>query len=217
MPENCLFSFRTVDQSGSLLDWGSPAWDSAEAVLLKHQWDGSPTPSPLATQVRSLWNRTHLFFSFDCRFERLLISPELGSDGPLESLWEFDVVEVFLRPTSAPDYFEYEVSPLGQWLDVHVIRPRKNVDFNWRSEMESTVDLDREGHLWRTRMALPYKPMNLVCPNLKTPEKGEIWRANLFRLAGQGDERHYLCWQPTLTPEPDFHIPAAFGNLLFQA
>ena len=43
----------------------------------------------------------------------------------------------------------------------------------------------------------------------------EQWRANLFRCVGSGDTRGYLAWQPTRTPEPAFHLPAAFGWLKF--
>jgi alpha-galactosidase len=46
---------------------------------------------------------------------------------------------------------------------------------------------------------------------------GEVWRANFFRIdrsATHGDE--FSAWQPTMRNPPDFHVPAAFGELRFQ-
>jgi alpha-galactosidase len=49
----------------------------------------------------------------------------------------------------------------------------------------------------------------------RAPEKHETWRANLFRCIGAGEERGYLAWQPTRTAKPNFHVPEAFGKLIF--
>ena len=50
-----------------------------------------------------------------------------------------------------------------------------------------------------------------------TPTDGESWRANFFRIdrsLSRGDE--FSAWQPTMKQPPDFHVPAAFGELRFQ-
>jgi hypothetical protein len=50
--------------------------------------------------------------------------------------------------------------------------------------------------------------------SIPKPQHGDEWRANLFRCVGLGNER-YLAWQPTFSPEPNFHVPHAFGRLRF--
>jgi hypothetical protein len=47
------------------------------------------------------------------------------------------------------------------------------------------------------------------------PQPGERWRVNLFRCVGSGENRGYLAWQPTRTEQPNFHVPEAFGWLVF--
>jgi hypothetical protein len=50
-----------------------------------------------------------------------------------------------------------------------------------------------------------------------TPADGETWRANFFRIDRHpewGDE--YSAWSPTMKTPADFHVPAAFGTLLFS-
>jgi hypothetical protein len=42
---------------------------------------------------------------------------------------------------------------------------------------------------------------------------GAEYAANFYRCDGGPPERRYLAWHPTLTPEPDFHVPARFGRI----
>jgi alpha-galactosidase len=48
-------------------------------------------------------------------------------------------------------------------------------------------------------------------------DPGKIWRTNFYRVEGEAEPRHYLAWQPTRTPQPNFHVPKAFGTLRFEA
>jgi hypothetical protein len=50
----------------------------------------------------------------------------------------------------------------------------------------------------------------------RRPQAQGEWRVNLFRCVGSGADRGYLTWQPTRTPQPNFHIPQAFGWLRFE-
>jgi alpha-galactosidase len=42
------------------------------------------------------------------------------------------------------------------------------------------------------------------------------WRANFFRVEGKTEPRFYSAWNPTLTAAPNFHMPEAFGHLVFR-
>jgi hypothetical protein len=42
-----------------------------------------------------------------------------------------------------------------------------------------------------------------------------VWRANFYRVEGPQEPRFYSAWQPTHTPQPNFHVPSAFGKLRF--
>jgi alpha-galactosidase len=41
------------------------------------------------------------------------------------------------------------------------------------------------------------------------------WRVNFFRCEGKQEPRGYYAWQPTHSPQPNFHVPAAFGRMSF--
>jgi len=42
-----------------------------------------------------------------------------------------------------------------------------------------------------------------------------IWRANFYRAEGEAKPRFYSAWCPTKTLQPNFHVPEAFGRLIF--
>ena len=46
-------------------------------------------------------------------------------------------------------------------------------------------------------------------------EMPAVWGVNFFRVEGAAEPRFYSAWRPTNTPEPNFHVPDAFGALVF--
>jgi alpha-galactosidase len=220
MPRNALFSLWCSESEARLLDRGSPAWEQVQTVPIDHYWDGrlarrADAASLNSTSVKSLWNEAALFFYFVCGFDSLTVNSAWPKDQPVIGLWDKDVVEVFVKPAACSGYFEVEVSPLGQWVDLRVLTPRVDVDFGWRSELRTRVDVFHEARLWSVMLALPWAPMSAAGGASIQPRAGDIWRLNLFRMAGEGADREYLAWCPTFTTSPDFHVPDAFGNLIF--
>lgn len=220
MPENTLFSYLTEESESTLFDAGAPLWDQCETVTIDRYWNGEYVLKERGldwenlTRIASLWNEECVFFYFQCWYDTLNVNPEWRAGAPAHGLWEKDVVEVFLKPAACDDYFEIEVSPLGQWLDGRVIKPRVKVDFDWDSRLRVKVVIDEEEHIWRAFLALPFEPMAEAGALARVPQVGEAWRLNLYRVTGE-EPREYMAWRPTFTEEPDFHVPSAFGNLIF--
>ena len=164
MAQNSLFAPTRSLDAKIILKGAQEPWQSAEGVAIDRYWNAEPASRARAkwntlTRISSLWNQTHLFLKFECNYDTLYVKRELGPGGPIDELWEWDVVEVFLRPPGSSDYFEFEVSPLGQWLDVHVIKPRQDVDFAWQSHLEVTVQLDQLEQTWSGVLMIPFEPM----------------------------------------------------------
>ncbi len=221
MPENTLFTYRTRAKEKNLLNPGSSAWRRAETITIDRDWQGQPLmrQKGLAwsnlTRVSSLWNSQTLFFYFECWYDQLNLNPSEPSGRPQRGLWETDVVEMFLKPKSCEDYFEIEVSPLGQWLDAHVREPRLDVDFHWDSGVRLETRISHQEKIWRVVAALPFQPLVEASQLESAPVVGDGWRLNLYRVAGEEPGREFLAWRPTFTQVPDFHIFSAFGNLIF--
>ena len=173
-----------------------------------HNW-------PNLTRVESIWNTDSMFFLFQCWYDELNLMDDQPVNRPVDRLWETDVVEIFLRPESCDDYFEIEISPLGQWLDAHIRKPRVDVNFNWSSGLDLGVEILKSKKFWTAAAKVPFRPILETCGLRNLPQVGDVWRLNLFRMAGRGPNREFLAWRPTFTRVPDFHVPSAFGNLLF--
>lgn len=223
MAENTLFSYRTKEDERALFDSENPLWNLCDEACIDRYWDGRSTLRQrerkweTLTRIGSLWNEEAIFFYAQCWFDSLNVNPDWGTRGPVKGSWNRDVVELFLRPAAGEGYFEIEISPLGQWLDVHVRKPRTQVDFDWDSRLKVKTVVSEEERIWRVYLALPVLPMVKVALLGRPPREGEAWRLNLYRITGKQPSRAYLTWRPTFTARPDFHVPASFGNLVFLA
>jgi hypothetical protein len=148
---------------------------------------------------------------FVCRQqEPLTISADPQFEQKTIGLWHRDVCEIFVAPDPQTPgrYFEFEASPVGEWVDlaINFTAAVRETDFEFHSGM-SAAALVGLGQI-TVAMQIPWSK------SLPKPTKGDVWRVNLFRCVGTGDDR-YLAWQPTYAPEPNFHVPEVFGQLRF--
>jgi len=126
-------------------------------------------------------------------------------------LWDRDVCELFLAPnkTEPRRYAEFEIAPTGEWLDLMVDwRNEEPRDWEYSSGMETAALIKKDRVVMA--MKIPWKAFG------KTPAAGDVWLGNLFRQVGSGKTRGYLAWSPTMTAEPQFHVPEKFGEFVFQ-
>ena len=188
------------------------AWGGARPVRIARLWSGEAVPPSRHAEARVLWSAEALSVRFVCRQEEPpVVSPAPRRDVKAVGLWDRDVCELFVAPdASAPHrYFEFEVAPTGEWLDLAIEKTAggRETDWDYRSGM-TVAARAREGETTLV-MRVPFAGLGR-----SVPAAGEVWRANLFRCAGAGRSR-YLAWLPTHTPEPDFHVPEKFGRLKF--
>jgi alpha-galactosidase len=55
-------------------------------------------------------------------------------------------------------------------------------------------------------------PMRALTANF---DPAAEWRVNFFRVEGSREPRFYSAWRATKTPQPNFHVPSAFGRMRF--
>ena len=193
-------------------DLTKPCWKLANWVEFDNAASGKSHYPDLTTRVASLWTETHIYFAFSSRYDSLNIYD--GEDPKRErwQLWDRDVVEVFLnpQPERVNHYFEFEVAPNNQWIDLEIDKTKEPFnDASWNSGFAHATRIDSEHHVWATEMRIP-----LVAMNVKDPRPGAQWRINFFRAAGKGpdDHRQFLAW--SIIPQgKTFHVPTRFGVL----
>jgi alpha-galactosidase len=185
------------------------SWKTAAPVVFCSDWQGKNPAPDRETTVRALWSKTMLYLRFECRYRDLNLFDDSAPNGRRDQLWDRDVAEAFLQPDpSQPHaYKEVEVSPNGMWIDLD-ISPGAKPDLE--SGMTRSVHLDEKAQTWAAELAIP---MRALTPDF---DAHAIWRVNFFRVEGKQEPRGYYAWQATHSPQPNFHVPAAFGRMRFE-
>jgi alpha-galactosidase len=109
--------------------------------------------------------------------------------------------------TPYASYKEFEVAPNGMWIDLDII-PSGRGDL--KSGMTCSVHVDEKSKVWTAELAIPMKALTTNFDPKAT------WRVNFYRVEGKVEPRKYMAWQPTMTPQPNFHVPERFGSLRFK-
>jgi Carbohydrate family 9 binding domain-like len=206
------FSPRDIRPDGEL---NKPFWLTARRVSFD-QAGFTRTPYPQSeTRLASRWTREYLYLAFWCHYQSLNIFN--GEDPKAErwGLWDKDVVEAFIAPDPArpSNYFEFEVAPNNQWIDLEIDltrRPFNNAQ--WNSGFEHATRIDTGRHVWTSEWRIPLTA--LTRPGI-SPEG--VWRINFYRSDGAAPHRRDMSWGalPRQLPQSSFHQPDSFGILRF--
>ena len=150
-----------------------------------------------------------LYLEFVAHYRLLTVFEDADSNGRRDKLWDRDAAEVFLQPDPAQPrrYKEFEVSPNGFWIDLEI---NDGVLQYLKSGLQRRVNINQLKKTWTAELAMPIKSLT------QHFDPTSVWRVNFFRVEGPSEPRFYSSWQPTNTPEPNFHAPERFGFLKFE-
>jgi alpha-galactosidase len=184
-------------------------WSSAEPIRFSADWQGRNPDSSLETEVRCLWSPDVLYLRFVCRYHELFVFEDSDPNGRRDHLWDRDVAEAFLQPPPATgkNYKEFEVAPNSMWIDL-LVSPLGLE--NLRSGLSRSVYVDEARRIWSAELAVPMKALT------ESYSPQQSWRVNFYRVEGKSEPRRYMAWQPTHTPQPNFHVPEKFGTMIFR-
>lgn len=188
-----------------------PVWSRAQPIRISRSWFGEEAPATRHAEARIVWSEKSLMVRFVCnQTEPAIVSSQPQLTRKTIGLWDRDVCEVFIAPDASNPgrYFEFEAAPTGEWVDLAI---------NLRSNARDTDQGFQSGMTTAAKLADDQLTIIIRIPwsdSIPRPHRGDVWRINLFRCVGTGNER-YLAWQPTYTVEPNFHIPEVFGWLRF--
>lgn len=205
---------RFVEQPVAESDFENEIWRECQPVQINHYWSGEPAPSSRRAEARICWSDEALHVRFVCvQQEPLVVSAHPLTDRKTLGLWDRDVCEIFVAPdpSNISRYFEFEAAPTGEWVDlgITITAEGRETDWDFASGFSTAAKLDGEQLLVGMRI-----PWSEVLPK---PLSGQEWRVNLFRCVGPESPDRYLAWLPTKTPEPNYHVPHAFGSLRFES
>jgi alpha-galactosidase len=184
------------------------AWETAPPVRFSADWQGRNADAGTETEVRLLWTQEFLYLRFDARYRVITVFSDAEPSGRRDQLWDRDVCEAFLQAGLADPrrYKEFEIAPNGFWIDLD-IGPGEKRDL--RSGLLRRVSIDERNKRWHAVLAVPMKSL------VERFDSSAVWRVNFYRVEGAHEPRFYSAWRPTHTEQPNFHVPEAFGGLVF--
>lgn len=137
----------------------------------------------------------------------------MQDNGPV---WEDSCVEFFMADPAGGGYFNFEVNCIGTALAARRTSRRSAEHFDAHSMAHirritslphAVVDSRGEGQRWWLIEVIPFALLGLH----KAPRR---MRANFYKCGDGCDRPHYLSWSPIDAPQPDFHRPEFFGEVI---
>lgn len=196
-------------------DLGDKAWKDATPVVLTQSFNGGRAER--VTTARILYDDAFLYVAFDVE------DPDVW--GTLmnrdDAIYTQEVVEVFLdADANLRTYNELQVSPNNVIFDAYFPARRQGMDLGWDSKMQTGVkvrgtvndDSDRDEG-WSAELKIPFATLADV-PRTP-PQKGDVWRFNLYRLE-LPDRRSQQGQSFSPLFVGDFHALPRFGRLVFD-
>lgn len=203
-------------------NWDNIHWLKIEPMNIDQFAGRKPDHFP-RTQAKLAYDVAALYviFKVEDRFVRALAEYYQGA------VYEDSCVEFFFTPGEdlSMGYFNLEINCGGTALFHHQKRrkvdeiPVSKADFDSLSIAHTLPKIVKpeikEAVTWVVEYRLPFKILSSYT-QIKTPQTGSSWRANLYKCADKSSHPHWLTWSPVDTPKPDFHRPEFFGRLIFD-
>ena len=184
-------------------------WSESEQVILLDTQTSTLPPMSVATKASLRWSNHYVYVAFWCHYSVLNVFEDEDTHTERWGLWNRDVAEVFLNPfpETPHRYWEFEVSPNNQWIDLEIEnRDRVLPNSTWNSGFTHATSLNERAGIWTCEMRIPVSSMGI-----QQIKAGMLWRVNFYRCEGKGDDsqRRFLAWSPTA--QLNFHVPEKFG------
>lgn len=186
-----------------------PAWENAAPLTdFRFPWQERAAP---ATTFRALWSEEFLSFQFVVQDDDIVLGEGQTQE---EAVLGSDRVELFFAADAGlQNYYTLEMDPRAWVFDAHGRQYRKiDSSWNWPGLRLATSRTD-DGYILEGRIPMA----SLTALGLWQDEAHRRLRCGVFRAefdhATDGRIRqNWISWVLPDSPEPDFHIPSAFGE-----
>ena len=187
-------------------------WDNAGLVRIGCDPWGRSVYTPEAA-VRVCYGNDAFYVRFDITEDHIL-AVNTQPNGPVH---EDSCVEWFINP--CPDisdkYVNFEINAIGT---MHAAlgagrHERKLLD----AAMHGMVDIKPyiDSPYWRMEYTVPFEFFHRLYGAIDFTN-GYKMKGNFYKCSNNNRKPHWLCWNKIGSPQPDFHRPEWFGDIILQ-
>ena len=212
----CHFAGGAISIDGRL---DEPAWGHAEAIAKFYPYQPEDAQQLSPTSARLLWDDDHLYLAFECEDEDIWSYSDKADD----ELWNGDVVEFFVKPsTEQPLYYEFVMAPSGALYDGQY--PSRGAGgYNrfkgWSSNAKVGTAIAGTADDWSdadqgyvVELAIP----RAAFPEALQPAEGRTWTFSVFRYDySKAYDEPLLMMAIPAAPAWGFHYYEGYRPLVF--
>ena len=203
-------------------NWDKKEWKKIAAADIVNYMGDIPEFKPEA-QVKMAYDNNNIYLIFRVK-DRNVRCITNTINGPV---YKDSAVEFFFSPDPELPllYFNLETNCGGTALFHYNVIPRR--DSKRLSEEEirqieiahslpEIIDPEiKESVTWTLEYRIPFTILEKYSKVIR-PAKGVEWSANFYKIAENSSNPHYITWSKIDKSKPDFHVPQAFGKLIFE-
>lgn len=140
---------------------------------------------------------------------------------PDSPVYEDSCMECFLNfyPEESKRYLNFEVNSLGVMLcqvgegkngrtflkELGLVRP----------EVTAKHAASEEGRYWKVRYLIPFSLIESIYGKAEFAA-GHKLKGNFYKCGDLTEHVHFGCWNLIEAPQPNFHLPEFFGELMIE-
>lgn len=160
----------------------------------------------------------NLYIKFDVTENNIhtLVTEDFGE------VWTDPCVEFFVSPDGNMDYYNFECTCIGKMLMAwHPHNePKENVPLELLDTIKRIPSLGYENFSLRegenSWSLIEIIPADVLFRSGVESWSGKSMRANFYKCGDNLPTPHFLSWNAIDWPEPSFHRPEFFGELVFE-
>lgn len=178
-----------------------------DGVLDEDVWNAAAVAEPfvdkdgksaaIGTEVRALWDATHLYLAFTCR-DNYPAQLKTDAEAEIEVMKDDSVVFLLQPDRKTSRHYQMAVTAAGETFD------QQDYDYAFAPDWDAVARVTDSG--WNVEIAFPFRALEVK------PQSGMTWGGNFCRLV----RLNLLPWSTWSYMPNNWHDPAGYGVLSFE-
>ncbi len=201
----CTYKIKSTEKTNIAMN--DPVWETAEVAKIdKYVWD--ETGCTPCTEVRVLKGPDGFYLKYISDEHPVLARYK----NPNDPVCKDSCAEFFINaaPQSINKYINFEINALGTpYMGFGIDRSDSGPVTEDISQLQIETEVTETG--WKLKFFIPNSLLEKYFGKIEKEMRG-----NFYKCSDDKAPPHYGSWAPINSPDPDFHRPEWFGNIIID-